>query len=242
MGESALSLRDVTLTYPDGQSRVTALDDVSLDVAAGEIAAVTGPSGSGKSTLLAVAGALVRPDRGSVLFRMPSGVADLASLGRREASRVRREHIGIVFQGSNMVSSLTAREQLEAMVHLGQRLVVPASVRRRTRERALELLDAVGLADHANKRSNQLSGGQRQRVNLARALMNSPSMLVVDEPTSALDQERGAAILDLVVSVAREQDAATLLVTHDLRHLDRMDSVYRVVDGRLEAASQAALA
>ncbi|NLU85085.1 ABC transporter ATP-binding protein [Rhodococcus sp. HNM0569] len=225
-------MRGVTLTYPDGQNRVTALDDVDLTVGRGEIAAITGPSGSGKSTLLAVAATLARPDRGEVLFdTAAAGAVDLARLSRRDASRVRREHIGIVFQQSNMVSSLTALEQLEVMTHLGQRFAVSRVARRRTRERAAALLDAVGLADHAGKRTGQLSGGQRQRVNLARALMNDPTLLVIDEPTSALDQERGAAIMDLILEVAREHDAATLLVTHDRRHLHRMDSVHRVVDG-----------
>ncbi|QSE91331.1 ABC transporter ATP-binding protein [Rhodococcus pseudokoreensis] len=226
MTTPALTLDDVTLTYPDGAGRVTALDSVSLTLGRGEIAAITGPSGSGKSTLLAVASTLIRPDSGSVRL----GDTELTALSRREASTLRRDRIGIVFQQSNLVSSLTALEQLEAMAHLGQRLFVP---RRAGRAKARDLLDAVGLADHAGKRPAQLSGGQRQRVNLARALMNEPSLLVVDEPTSALDQERGAAIMDLILGVVREREVATLLVTHDRTHLCRMDAVHRVVDGSL---------
>ncbi|MFV9458354.1 ABC transporter ATP-binding protein [Rhodococcus sp. NM-2] len=226
MTTPALTLDDVTLTYPDGAGRVTALDSVSLALGRGEIAAITGPSGSGKSTLLAVASTLIRPDSGSVRL----GATELTVLSRREASTLRRDRIGIVFQQSNLVSSLTALEQLEVMAHLGQRMFVP---RRAGRAKARDLLDAVGLADHAGKRPAQLSGGQRQRVNLARALMNDPSLLVVDEPTSALDQERGAAIMDLILGVVREREVATLLVTHDRTHLCRMDAVHRVVDGSL---------
>ncbi|PBC45642.1 ABC transporter ATP-binding protein [Rhodococcus sp. ACS1] len=226
MTTPALTLDDVTLTYPDGAGRVTALDSVSLTLGRGEIAAITGPSGSGKSTLLAVASTLIRPDSGSVRL----GDTELTALSRREASTLRRDRIGIVFQQSNLVSSLTALEQLEAMAHLGQRWFVP---RRAGRAKARDLLDAVGLAGHAGKRPAQLSGGQRQRVNLARALMNDPSLLVVDEPTSALDQERGAAIMDLILGVVREREVATLLVTHDRTHLCRMDAVHRVVDGSL---------
>ncbi|OUS86946.1 ABC transporter ATP-binding protein [Rhodococcus sp. NCIMB 12038] len=226
MTTPALTLDDVTLTYPDGAGRVTALDSVSLTLGRGEIAAITGPSGSGKSTLLAVASTLIRPDSGSVRL----GDTELTALSRRQASTLRRDRIGIVFQQSNLVSSLTALEQLEAMAHLGQRLFVP---RRAGRAKARDLLDAVGLADHAGKRPAQLSGGQRQRVNLARALMNDPSLLVVDEPTSALDQERGAAIMDLILGVVREREVATLLVTHDRTHLCKMDAVHRVVDGSL---------
>ena len=221
MTTPALTLDDVTLTYPDGAGRVTALDSVSLTLGRGEIAAITGPSGSGKSTLLAVASTLIRPDSGSVRL----GDTELTTLSRREASTLRRDRIGIVFQQSNLVSSLTALEQLEAMAHLGQRLFVP---RRAGRAKARDLLDAVGLADHAGKRPAQLSGGQRQRVNLARALMNDPSLLVVDEPTSALDRERGAAIMDLILGVVREREVATLLVTHDRTHLCRMDAVHRL--------------
>ncbi|MFZ2172725.1 MAG: ABC transporter ATP-binding protein [Rhodococcus sp. (in: high G+C Gram-positive bacteria)] len=231
MQDTALVLDDVTLTFPDGQGRITALDGISLRLGSGEIAAVTGPSGSGKSSLLAVASTLIRPDSGSILLRTADGTTDLAVLSRRDASTLRRKHIGIVFQQSNLVSSLTALEQLEVMSHLGQRIFVSSRVRRKVRAKAMELLDAVGLAEHSGKRPAQLSGGQRQRVNLARALMNDPTLLVVDEPTSALDQERGAAIMDLVLGVVREHDVATLLVTHDTTHLPRMDAVYRVVDG-----------
>lgn len=104
---------------------------------------------------------------------------------------------------------------------------------RAARGRALELLDAVGLADQAGRRPHQLSGGQRQRINIARALMNDPAVLLVDEPTSALDHERGAAVLDLLLALTRERSTATVLVTHDLAHLDRADRTVRMDDGRL---------
>ncbi|MGG7100774.1 ABC transporter ATP-binding protein [Rhodococcus sp. 24CO] len=232
-GSTVLDIQNVNLTFPDGQSRVTALDDVSLRLDRGEIAAITGPSGSGKSSLLAVASTLIRPDSGHVYLRTGGEATDLATLRRRDASELRRTSIGIVFQQSNLVSSLTALEQLEVMAHLGQSVFTSRARRKAAKEKAMDLLDAVGLADHSGKRPGQLSGGQRQRVNLARALMNDPQLLVVDEPTSALDQERGAAVMDLIIGVVREHNAATLLVTHDRGHLHRMDNVYRVVDGSL---------
>lgn len=225
-----LTLTDVTLTYPDGADRLTALDRVNLTVPGGTIAAVTGPSGSGKSSLLAVAATLIRPDSGSVVLETDSSTVDLTGLSRRAAAAVRRTSMGIVFQQPNLVPALTAAEQLEVTAHLGGR---PRTPRRETRFRAMELLDAVGLAGHANKRPAQLSGGQRQRVNIARALMNDPALLLVDEPTSALDTERGAAILDLITTIARRHRAATILVTHDPTHLHRMDAVHRMVDGHL---------
>lgn len=236
MKPTVLDLNQVTLTYPDGQNRITALDNVSLQLGYGEIAAITGPSGSGKSSLLAVASTLIRPDSGHIYFRTADGVDDIAGMGRRRAAELRQSSIGIVFQQSNLISALTSVEQLEVMTHLGQRIVTAPSHRRATRERAMELLDAVGLAEHRDKKPAQLSGGQRQRVNLARALMNEPAMMVVDEPTSALDQERGAAIIDMLVRVVRDKDVATLLVTHDRAHLGRMDSVHHVVDGALMSA------
>ncbi len=229
---TTLTVTDLTLTYPDGDDRVTAVDRVGLTVHGGEIAAITGPSGSGKSSLLAAVSTLVRPDSGHMVLETDSGSVDLAAVNRREATALRRERIGIVFQQPNLIPALTALEQLEVMRHLGGRPPLTPRLRR-NRSQAMDLLAAVGLRGHENKRPAQLSGGQRQRVNIARALMHDPDLLVVDEPTSALDQERGAAIIDLILDVAREHRAATLLVTHDRSHLDRMTAVYRMIDGRL---------
>ncbi|MFB8278394.1 ABC transporter ATP-binding protein [Nocardia colli] len=230
---TTLTLDDVTLTYPDGSGRLTALDRVDLRVAGGEIAAITGPSGSGKSSLLAVASTLIRPDSGRIDLQTSTGSVDLATVGRREAAELRRTSIGIVFQQPNLIPALTAVEQLQVMSHLGQRLHISARQRHETRARALELLDAVGLADQHAKRPAQLSGGQRQRVNIARALMNNPALLVIDEPTSALDTERGAAIIDLILTIVHDHNAATLLVTHDRTHLHRMTAVHTMTDGHL---------
>ncbi|MFE7329030.1 ABC transporter ATP-binding protein [Streptomyces sp. NPDC057565] len=221
-----LTLADVTLTYPDGDGRLTALDRVSLDVPEGSLTAVVGPSGSGKSSLLAVAATLVTPDEGQVVV----AGRETAGLGRAEKAALRRERIGIVFQQPNLLPSLTAVEQLQVMTHLS------GGTTRGARGRALELLDAVGLADKAGRRPHQLSGGQRQRINIARALMNDPAVLLVDEPTSALDHERGAAVLELLIALTRERSTATVLVTHDRMHLERTDRTVVMRDGRLTEA------
>lgn len=223
-----IDLSHVTLTYPDGDGRLTAVDDVSLSIADGETVGVSGPSGSGKSSLLAVASTLTLPDRGRVLI---DGV-EASALGLRERARLRRERIGIVFQQSNLLPSLTALEQLLVMNELGSRRDRYRS-RAAARSRAQELLDAVGLAGQGDSLPAQLSGGQRQRVNVARALMNEPGLLVVDEPTSALDRARGAQLVELVVGLTREHRTATLLVTHDEEVLTRMDRTYWMADGRL---------
>lgn len=226
-----IRLDDITLTFPDGDGFVTAIDHASLAVERGTISAITGPSGSGKSSLLAVASALIAPDSGRVLI----DDVDASTLSRTQTAALRRERIGIVFQQSNLLPSLTALEQLEVMGHLGDSKAARRSAQA-LRARATELLVAVGLEGQAGKRPSALSGGQRQRVNIARALMNDPSVLVVDEPTSALDQERGAAIIDLILEMTLARNTATLLVTHDRSHLPRMDAVFTMVDGVLTPA------
>jgi putative ABC transport system ATP-binding protein len=222
-----LLLDDITLTYPDGDGRLTALDGVRLDVPAGRLTAVVGPSGSGKSSLLAVAATLVTPDHGRVVI---DGV-EATGLSRGDAAELRRRAVGIVFQQPNLLPSLTAVEQLQVMAHLGGRRP------REVRGRAEELLAAVGLGGQLHRRPHQLSGGQRQRVNIARALMNGPRVLLVDEPTSALDHDRGAAVLDLLSTLTRERSTATVLVTHDREHLAVADEITAMHDGTLTAAN-----
>lgn len=222
-----IRLDNITLTFPDGDNRVTAVNQVSITARPGTVTGITGPSGSGKSSLLAVAATLIRPDAGQVII----DDVDATRLAPGEATEIRRTKIGIVFQQSNLIPSLTALEELSVMNELGAR----HSRRNRgnAAKRAEMLLDAVGLADHRDKRPHQLSGGQRQRVNIARALMNDPSVLLVDEPTSALDQERGASIIQLILRLTDELNTSTLLVTHDLVHLPRMHGVVNLVDGAL---------
>ncbi|WP_037321150.1 ABC transporter ATP-binding protein [Amycolatopsis orientalis] len=221
----SLNLTGITLTYPDGDSRLTALDDVTLDVPRGSLTAVAGPSGSGKSSLLAVAATLITPDSGTVTV---DGTVT-TGLSRGELTDLRRRKIGIVFQQPNLLPSLTAAEQLQVMARIDGRSPAKA------RGRAMDLLDAVGLAPQAGRRPHQLSGGQRQRVNIARALMNEPTVLLVDEPTSALDHERGAAVIALLARLTYQRATATVLVTHDATHLTAVDRIAEVHDGRLGA-------
>ena len=220
----SLDVKNATLTFPDGASgRITAVNDVSLHVAAGEFAAVTGPSGSGKSSLLAVAGLLQTPDSGIVTIdgKVVSG------LSHKDAAAVRLSSIGFVFQQSNLIASLTCVEQLEIVARIAGRHG------KDTASRAEELLAAVGLEKVFDRRPAALSGGQRQRVGIARALMNEPKLLLVDEPTASLDTERGTAVVELLGKVTHEHQAATIMVTHDLHTLDAVDSLHEMVDGRL---------
>ena len=221
---SALEMKNVTVQYSDGDSKVTALDSVSLSVEPGEFVAVVGPSGSGKSTLLAVAGALTTPDSGQVLV---SG-RDIAQLGDTDLAQIRREHIGFVFQSSgNLPSALTAEQQLE---------LAAKAVGKSGRYSNSELLEKVGMGHRAQHRPASLSGGERQRVGIARALVGDPQVLLVDEPTAALDRSRSQEIVELLAHECHEFNVAGVMVTHDHEVLDHCDKVYEMVDGRLHVA------
>lgn len=219
----SIDLRDIVLTYPDGDARLRALDGVDLHVPRGRLVAVTGPSGSGKSSLLAVAGLLTAPDAGTVAI----DGTDVTGLDRGERTDVRREKLGFVFQQSNLLPSLTATEQLQMIIHLNGGSV------RGSRARARELLSSLGLEDRLDRRPNELSGGQRQRVAIARSLVNDPAVLLVDEPTSALDERRSREIVALLADLSRERSVATVMVTHDVSQLDLVDAAYEMHSGAL---------
>ncbi|UBI06734.1 ABC transporter ATP-binding protein [Corynebacterium falsenii] len=218
---TALELTDVSVTYTDGDSHVTALDNVTLAVNPGEFVAVVGPSGSGKSTLLAVAGALTTPDSGRVRI----AGEDITELDSAGLARIRREHIGFVFQSSgSLPPALTAEQQLELAARV---------VGKRGRYSNAELLEKVGMTERAKHRPGKLSGGERQRVGIARALVGDPQVLLVDEPTAALDRTRSQDIVALLARECHEFNVAGVMVTHDHDVLSHCDKVYEMVDGRL---------
>lgn len=224
---SALTLVNVSLEYPDGGSTLKALDSVDLGVGRGEFLSLVGPSGSGKSSLLAVSATLVKPTAGVVVI----DGQDVSGLKDSERTELRRDKVGIIFQQPNLLPALTAVEQLLIREHLRGNAVKEA---RRTAE---ELLDVVGLSAAMHKRPHQLSGGQRQRVNIARALMGSPTVLLVDEPTAALDHERSESIVRLLRRVTDDFRTATVMVTHDTEFLPLTDAVATMRDGRISRAS-----
>lgn len=227
-----LRLEHITFDVRDGERERRLLDDVSLTIDPGEVVAVMGPSGSGKSTLLAIAGCLQRPTSGTVT--LPGGTV-ATGLTRKEASAVRRNDIGIVFQQPNLHQALTVRQQLISMTRM-EGVWRPGRKRREAAaERADHLLASVGLADLADRYPSEISGGQQARVNLARALMNRPAVLLADEPTAALDREAAATVTDLIAQVTHEEGTSTMYVTHDETQAGRADRIVRMVDGHLRA-------
>jgi len=220
---AVISVRQVTKSYGEGAAAVHALEHVSLDVGAGEVLAMMGPSGSGKTTLLSIMGVILRPSSGGVIV----AGHDVTALPERELPGVRLRHIGFVFQGFNLFPALTAAENVAIALDLrGER--GPAALRR-----AHDALAAVGLADKANAHPANLSGGQKQRVAIARALVGNPTVILADEPTAALDSHSGQLVMDLLTRLAREQQRAVVMVTHDSRTLGCADRIVHIEDGRL---------
>jgi len=194
-----------------------------MAVEAGEMVALVGPSGSGKSTLLAIIGALLTPTAGSMLI----GGRDEAAFDAGARTRYRRDQVGFVFQASNLVPFLTARENLLLVGEFG------GADRGALRKRADELLEELGLTEAAGQAANRLSGGQRQRVAIARALMRDPLLILVDEPTASLDTTRGAQVVEALREEIHGRHKACVMVTHDLEMAARADRVLEIRDGLL---------
>lgn len=210
-------------SFGAGAARIDVLQDLSLDLQAGELTLISGPSGCGKSTLLSILSGLLNPDAGRVVALGE----DLATLGPRGIERFRLHHTGFVFQGFNLFPALTAVEQVA--LPLGYLGLSDAQAR----TRAMESLDEVGLAQRAHLRPEALSGGEKQRVAIARAIAKQPALLFADEPTSSLDAASGQGIIDTLHRIARGHGTATLCVSHDPRLTAYADRVLAMEDGRV---------
>lgn len=219
----ALETRSVIKTYKTDFGEIQAVDEVSLQVAAGEFVALVGPSGSGKTTMLSILAALLQPTSGQVLL----DGEDLSGMSDRERVAIRREKIGFTFQANNLVSYLSAVENVELMLRLNNRLDKAG------RLRARELLARLGLAERLNNLPGQMSGGQQQRVAIARALIHNPSLVLADEPTASLDTERAYQVVETFAGLIHEQNRAGIMVTHDLRMCTYVDRVLMMQDGKL---------
>ncbi|WP_375090993.1 ABC transporter ATP-binding protein [Peribacillus sp. RS7] len=223
MGDKLL-FENVSKIYGEGDNKVTALDNISLNVRAGEFVAIVGPSGSGKSTFLSIAGALLSPSKGRLLLNDE----DITTLSPKELTRVRLEKIGFVFQSSNLVPYLTVRDQLLLLSELIGRRRDKKIVKK-----ADELLSHLGLGHRAGHLPEELSGGERQRVAIARSLMNDPEIILADEPTASLDSKRGRDVVEMLAHEVKSRNKAAIMVTHDERMLDLCDRVVNITDGKV---------
>ncbi len=221
MSEPMVKLVDVYKAYKIGKRYLIVLKGVNLEVERGESVAILGKSGSGKTTLLNIIAGLDRPSHGHVYV---DGV-DLVYLSEDELARFRRSTISFIFQSYNLISELTALEN----VLLAQK----AKFGKMDKVKAMQILNLVGLEEHANHKPHELSGGQQQRVAIAMALAKSPKLIIADEPTGALDSRTKEQVLDLLLEAKEKLGTTLLVVTHDEDVAERMERVIQIKDGEI---------
>lgn len=221
---SALESRSVSKIYGSGTNQVKAIDSVSFGVEKGEFVALVGPSGSGKTTMLAMLAGLLEPTSGNVFIESQ----DLGAMKESQRAKFRRLKIGFTFQANNLVSYLTALENVELMLRL------TGQYNSDNKQRARKLLEMLGLSDRMHALPRELSGGQQQRVAIARSLINNPTVVLADEPTASLDTERAYQVVETMAHLVHEQGRAGVMVTHDLRMVEYTDRIIHLLDGRLE--------
>ena len=212
-----------------GSDEITILQDLNLDIIQGRSTAIIGKSGSGKSTLLHIAGGLDSPSEGHVIC---SGI-DFSTLDDRKRSELRNRHIGFIFQANLLLEDFTAMENVMAPA------LISGVKARDCRDRAVELLEKLGLADRMSHVPGQLSGGEKQRVAICRALMNRPEVILADEPTGALDEENASEVENLLLDLVREEGRSLLLVTHNQDFAFKCDDVYLLKNRNLSLEKSA---
>jgi putative ABC transport system ATP-binding protein len=222
-GAHMLELEEVVKSYHGAGEDVRAVDRVSLLLAPGEMMALHGPSGSGKTTLLLLAAALLHPERGTIRFQG----RDLASFSQGESSEYLLRHVGFVYQHFRLMPRVSALE------NASRKLLMSGVPMREAQARATPWLERVGLGERLDRTPEKLSGGERQRVAIARVLAAEPTLILADEPTGNLDSTRSREIVQLLGQVARERQAAVLLVTHDLDAAELADRSCTLRDGKL---------
>ncbi|MFJ8529580.1 ABC transporter ATP-binding protein [Bacillus sp. NPDC094106] len=220
---SLLKLEQVSKVYGEGDTEVTALHPITLDVKEGEFIGIVGPSGSGKSTLLSIAGALLSPSKGNIYI----SDQNVTNLSEKEMTNIRLEKIGFIFQFANLVPFLSVKEQLLYIAKL------KGKNKKEADKFATELLKTFGLSHRMNHYPNQLSGGEKQRVAIARAFMNNPDLILADEPTASLDSKRAREVVELMKHEVKKNKKAAIMITHDEKMLDVCDRILTLRDGKL---------
>ena len=222
-----IEIKNLKKSYEDGH--IKALNGIDLTIEEGEFVSIIGPSGSGKSTLLNMLGALDLPDSGSI------NVAGYDLLSNTKLNEFRGDKLGFIFQLHNLIPNISVVENVE----------IPMFTKdwssKQMRERALNLLDIVGLKDKAKQMPNKLSGGERQRVAIARALANEPSIILADEPTGSLDSKTSNKILKQLTKLHKEENVTLIVVTHDMNVAKLADRVIEVLDGKIIDGSEGSL-
>lgn len=215
-----LEINGIKKHYGEGESRVEVLNGIDIEVNKGEIVVLLGPSGSGKSTLLNIIGGIDDADEGYISIDGEK----TADMNEKRLTQYRRKHLGYVFQMYNLIPNLTVRENIEVGAYLSDKALDTD-----------EILNTLGLSDHADKKPNQLSGGQQQRTSIGRALIKNPDILLCDEPTGALDYNTGKAILKLLQDTCRNNGMTVIVITHNLALTAMGDKVIKVKNGRVDS-------
>ena len=225
-----VDIRDLSKHFGQGETRVDALREVSLQVYTGQVEGLLGPSGSGKSTLLNAIACILEPSSG--WLQLDGQVVYDGKWLQKDLRRLRLDCIGFIFQFHNLLPFLNALENVAVV------LEIAGATSQKAKERAVELLSYLQVDHRQGAMPSRLSGGEAQRVAIARALANHPRIILADEPTAALDSQRAGVVMDLLRKVARDQGAAVLVVTHDEKIFDRFDHMFYLRDGRLAAPDQ----
>ena len=215
---------DVHKVYEEGSVKVHAVKGVNLSVNAGELALLMGPSGSGKTTLLSVMGCILKPTKGYVRITGE----EISDWDENRLPLTRRKHIGFIFQHFNLLSALTALENVEVSLNL------KGVKGKEAKEEARRLLEQVGLGDRCDFLPRDMSGGEKQRVSIARALAGNSHIILADEPTGNLDSQNGRMVIELLKSLADRENKSVIIVTHDNRITDLADKIYQMQDGVIE--------
>jgi len=218
-----LELKNIIKKYRMGDSVVTAVDNVSLNLEPGEFAAILGTSGCGKTTLMNISAGLERPTKGDVVFRN----IVLSKLKEKKMVIFRRRYMGFIFQSYNLLPALTALENVSLP------LLFDGIGKKERIKRAMQMLDMMGLADRSRHKPNELSGGQQQRVSIARALITQPQIVFADEPTGNLDSKTAGEILNQLRNIAKKENRTLVMVTHDQNVAGFADTKIQMSDGRL---------
>lgn len=229
--EPRMLVQNVTRHFGSGSTEVTAVSDISLSVAAGEVVLIMGPSGSGKTTLLSMLGGLLKPSSG----RIRLGPDEISVLDERRLPEVRLRRIGFIFQDFNLLSALSTLDNVAIVAQLAGLTSAQA------RQRASQLLEQLGLAHRLNFLPEKLSGGEKQRVAIARALVNQPDLILADEPTANLDSHHGYETMRLLRRIAKEENRSVVIVSHDQRIKDIADRVLWLEDGQFKNMVEMAL-